>query len=203
MHERFGVIKSFEVNVMSMKITCISGSPTAGGNNEKLLDIVIGIIKERGNDSGKILLSKLNVKPCTDCGACKKAKECPIDDDMNDIYRMLETSDAFIITSPVFFGSMTAQLKALLDRTILLRRNGFLLKGKPGAAVAVGGSRNGGQEFTIQAIHSWMHIHGMVVVGDAAHFGGIVLKPVESDEVGQKTVRDTVKMLCDTLSRFK
>jgi multimeric flavodoxin WrbA len=188
---------------MSMKITCISGSPNAGGNNEKLLDIVLRMINERGYDTDNILLSKLNVQPCTDCGVCKKAKECPIDDDMNDIYRMLETSDAFIITSPVFFGCMTAQLKALLDRTILLRRNGFLLKGKLGAAVVVGGSRNGGQEFTIQAIHSWMHIHGMVVVGDAGHFGGIALKPVESDEVGQKTVRDTVNMLCDTLSRFK
>ncbi len=186
-----------------MKITCISGSPNAGGNNEKILDIVLGMIRERGYESDEILLSKLNVQPCTDCGVCKKAKVCPIDDDMASISGKLETSDAFVITSPVFFGCMTAQLKALFDRTILLRRNGFLLKGKPGAALAVGGSRNGGQEFTIQAIHSWMHIHGMIVVGDGAHFGGIATKPVESDDVGLKTVRDTVNMLCDTLSRLK
>jgi multimeric flavodoxin WrbA len=186
-----------------MKITCISGSSSAGGNNEKLLDIVLGMIHKRGYESEEILLSKLNVQPCTDCGVCRKAKECPIDDDMASLFEKLETSDAFIITSPVFFGCMTAQLKALLDRTIVLRRNGFLLKGKLGAALAVGGSRNGGQEFTIQAIQSWMHIHGMIVVGDGAHFGGIVTKPVESDDVGLKTVRDTVNMLCDTLSRFK
>jgi multimeric flavodoxin WrbA len=186
-----------------MKITCISGSPTAGGNNEKLLDIVMGIIQQRGYKTDTILLSKLNVAPCTDCGNCRKEKECTIDDDMASLFYMFEKSDAFIITSPVFFGCMTAQLKALLDRTILLRRNGFLLKGKLGAALAVGGSRNGGQEFTIQAIHSWMHIHGMIVVGDGAHFGGITTKPVESDDVGLKTIRDTVNMLCDTLSRFK
>jgi multimeric flavodoxin WrbA len=186
-----------------MKLTCISGSPNAGGNNEKLLDIVIGMIRERGYESDEILLSKLKVQPCSDCGVCRKAKECTIDDDMSGILEKLETGDAFIITSPVFFGSMTAQLKALLDRTILLRRNGFLLKGKLGAAFAVGGSRNGGQEFTIQAIHSWMHIHGMIVVGDGAHFGGIATKPIESDDVGLKTVRGTVNMLCDTLSRFK
>jgi multimeric flavodoxin WrbA len=186
-----------------MKIICISGSPNAEGNNEKILDIVLGLIRKRGYESDEILLSKLNVRPCTDCGVCKKAKECPIDDDMSVIFEKLETSDAFIITSPVFFGSMTAQLKALFDRTILLRRNGFLLKGKLGAALAVGGSRNGGQEFTIQAIHSWMHIHGMIVVGDGAHFGGIATKPVESDDAGLKTIRDTVNMLCDTLSRFK
>jgi multimeric flavodoxin WrbA len=186
-----------------MKITCISGSPNAGGNNEKLLDIVIGLIRERGYETDAILLSKLNVQPCTDCSVCKKAKECPIDDDMSGILDKLETSDAFIITSPVFFGCMTAQLKALLDRTIVLRRNGFLLKGKPGAALAVGGSRNGGQELTIQAIQSWMHIHGMIVVGDGAHFGGIATKPVETDDVGLKTVRDTANMLCETLSRFE
>ena len=186
-----------------MKITCISGSPSAGGNNEKLLDIVLGMARERGYESDAILLSELNVQPCTDCGVCKKAKECPIDDDMAGISEKLETSDAFIITSPVFFGCMTAQLKALFDRTILLRRNGFLLKGKIGAALAVGGSRNGGQEFTIQSIHSWMHIHGMIVVGDGAHFGGMAAKPVESDDVGLKTVRETVNMLCETLSRFK
>ena len=186
-----------------MKITGISGSPTAGGNNERLLKLALGIAEEKGFEIEQILMSKFNVLPCTDCGVCKKSKECPLEDDMQEIYEKLETSDAFIVTSPVFFGSLTAQLKALFDRTILLRRNGFLLKGKVGGAMAVGGSRNGGQEFTIQAIHSWMHIHGMVVVGDAAHFGGIALKPVDSDEVGTRTVKDTVNMICETLARFK
>ncbi|VVB95402.1 Iron-sulfur flavoprotein [uncultured archaeon] len=186
-----------------MKITCISGSPNAGGNNEKIIDLICGMLKERGFETAKILLSDMNVQPCTDCGACKKEKVCPIEDDMAEVSRLLETSDGFIVSSPVFFGSVSAQLKALFDRTILLRRNGFLLKGKVGGAVAIGGSRNGGQEFTIQAIHSWMHIHGMIVVGDMSHFGGIAVKPVESDEAGSKTIRDTVNMVCDTLERFK
>ncbi len=43
----------------------------------------------------------------------------------------------------------------------------------------------------------------MLVVGDMNHFGGISLKPVESDDVGLKTVKDTVNLMCDTLSRFK
>jgi len=186
-----------------MKITGISGSPNAGGNNEKIIDLALGIAKEKGFKTEKIFLSKLKVLPCDDCGACKKEKGCPIDDDMAGIYEKLESSDAIIVSSPVFFGSVSAQVKALFDRSIVLRRNGFLLKGKVGAAVAVGGSRNGGQEFTIQAIHSWMHIHGMIVVGDMSHFGGIAFKPVDSDEVGLKTVKDTVNMMCETLTRFR
>lgn len=186
-----------------MKITGISGSPNAGGNNEKAIELVLGIAEDRGYETEKILLSKLKVSPCTDCGVCRTAKECPIGDDMEGIYEQLETSDAFIVTSPVYFGSVSAQLKALFDRSILLRRNGFLLKGKVGGAIAIGGSRNGGQEFTVQAIHSWMHIHGMLVVGDRGHFGGIALKPVDSDEVGLKTIKDTVNLVCETLSRLK
>jgi multimeric flavodoxin WrbA len=186
-----------------MKITGISGSPTAAGNNEKVLGIVMEDAEEKGFETEKILLSRLNVIPCTDCGVCKKKKECPLPDDMDEIFPILENSDAFIVTTPVFFGCISAQLKALFDRTILLRRNGFLLKGKVGGAIAVGGSRNGGQEFAIQAIHSWMHIHGMVVVGDRGHFGGIALKPIESDAIGLKTVKDTMNMICETLGRFK
>ncbi len=186
-----------------MKITGISGSPNAGGNNEKLIDMALGIAKEQGYETEKVLLSKLKVLPCNDCGTCRKSKDCPVDDDMAGICDILEASDAILVSSPVYFGSVSAQVKALFDRSILLRRNGFLLKGKVGAGFAVGGSRNGGQEFTIQAIHSWMHIHGMLVVGDMSHFGGIALKPVESDEAGLKTVRDTVNMVCETLARFK
>jgi multimeric flavodoxin WrbA len=186
-----------------MKITGISGSPNSGGNNEKIIEMALDIVKEQGYKTDKIFLSKHEVKPCNDCGVCRKSKICPIDDDMAQIYEKLETSKAIIVSSPVYFGSVTAQIKALFDRSVLLRRNGFLLKGKVGGAVAVGGSRNGGQEFTIQAIHSWMHIHGMIVVGDMSHFGGIALKPVVSDEVGLKTVKDTVNLMCETLARFK
>ncbi|VVB90728.1 Iron-sulfur flavoprotein [uncultured archaeon] len=186
-----------------MKITGISGSPNSGGNNEKVIDMALGMAKEKGFKADKIFLSKLKISPCNDCGTCRNIKDCPIEDDMAEVYEKLETSDAIIVSSPVFFGSVTAQLKALFDRTILLRRNGFLLKGKVGGAVAVGGSRNGGQEYTVNAIHSWMHIHGMLVVGDVGHFGGIALKPVESDEVGLKTVKDTVNQMCETLARFK
>lgn len=188
--------------MMHMKITGISGNPNPGGNNEKLVDLALGIAEEKGYETDKILLSKLNVLPCTDCGVCKTAKECPIDDDMTSVYTKLETSDALIVTSPVYFGCVSSQLKALFDRTILLRRNGMLLKGKVGGAIAVGGHRNGGQEFTIQTIHSWMHIHGMLVVGDKAHFGGIAVKPVDSDEVGIKTIKDTANMVCETLARL-
>ena len=185
-----------------MEIIGISGSPHKTGNNSRLIDRSLAIAKDRGFDVDKIALADTEIAPCTDCGICRREKSCKFDDGMTGIYEKLESADGILISSPVYFGTLSGQLKCLLDRSVLLRRNGFLLKDKVGAALAVGGSRNGGQEYTIWSIHAWMHIHGMIVVGDNSHFGGIAVKDVDSDEEGLKTVDDTANKLCDTLLRL-
>jgi len=186
-----------------MNIIGISGSPTRDGNNEKMIEMALAVAEDRGFEVNRISLSERAVAPCTACGGCTNKKECTIEDDMAEIYPLLERADGIIVATPVYFGCMTAQLKALFDRTLMLRRQGFLLSGKVGGAIAVGGSRNGGQEKTVQAIHDWMHIHGMIVVGNNGHFGGIVHAPAESDEVGMQTVTDTIGKICDVLEMIK
>lgn len=160
-----------------MKILGISGSPVKNGNNEKAIDYALQKAKEKG--------------------------KCSIKDAMEEIRPKLIGADAIIVASPVYFGSLSSQLKALFDRTLVLRRDNFRLKNKIGAAIAIGRSRNGGQEFTIQTIHNWMHIHGMIVVGDNNHFGGIIVAPFEEDDIGKKTVDDTVEKVCDILNKIK
>ena len=132
------------------------------------------------------------------------AKEGPVPKRMmrQQILSTLERADGIIIASPVYFGSVTAQLKAVFDRTIPLRRQGFRLKNKVGCAISVGGSRNGGQEKTLETVHTWMHIHGMIVVGDDSHFGGIAVRPAAEDRIGRKTVVATANKLCDLLERL-
>ncbi len=80
-----------------------------------------------------------------------------------------------------------------MDRSRPLRGD-FKLKNKIGGAISVGGSRNGGQETTISAIHEFMLIHDMVIVGDGAplaHYGGTGVggakDETENDEIGLKT----------------
>ncbi|MBN2110623.1 MAG: flavodoxin family protein [Methanosarcinaceae archaeon] len=186
-----------------MKIIGISGSPVAGGNNDKLIEKMLDIAEARGFGTEKVLISASRIAPCTACGVCGKGEKCPIEDDMQHVYHKLVEADGIIVSSPVYFGTMTAQLKALFDRSVLLRRQGFKLSNKVGAAIAIGGSRNGGQEKTIQSIHEWMHIHGMIVVGDGGHFGGILRKPAAEDEEGMKTAVDTINKLCDVLQMMK
>ena len=186
-----------------MNILGISGSPVSEGNNDKLIGRVMDAAKVRGFEVDTVFISLSDIAPCDACGACNGTGVCVIKDDMSVVYDKLVSADAIIVSSPVYFGNVTAQLKALFDRSVMLRRAGFKLKGKVGAAIAVGGSRNGGQEKTIQAIHDWMHVHGMVIIGDGDHFGGIAQKPAMDDEVGLKTVDNTIDNLCSFLDRLK
>ncbi|WP_094228886.1 flavodoxin family protein [Methanolobus psychrotolerans] len=186
-----------------MKILGISGSPKAGGNNDMLIGKVMDIANERGFETDTVFISSSKIAPCIACGVCATGKRCPIDDDMQPVYDKLVDADAIVVSSPVYFGTMTAQLKALCDRSVVHRRHGFKLSNKVGAAMAIGGSRNGGQEKTIQSIHEWMHIHGMIVIGDGGHFGGILKKPAAEDEEGMKTAVDTINKVCDVLELMK
>lgn len=186
-----------------MKILGISGSPKVGQNNDTLIENVLEIAEKRGFETDKVLISASSIAPCIACGVCGKGEKCPIDDDMQAVYDKLAEADGIIVSSPVYFGTMTAQLKALFDRSVQLRRQGFQLSNKFGAAMAIGGSRNGGQEKTIQTIHEWMHIHGMVIMGDGGHFGGILKKPAAEDEEGMQTAVDTINKLCDVLEMMK
>ncbi len=179
----------------------ISGSPRKGGNTEFLLGEALGVAKERGFQIERLLCSDLNVGFCKDCGSCAKGKPCPEEDDAPDVLEALERADGIIVASPVYFGSVTAQLKAIFDRTIPLRRQGMKLKDKAGCGITVGGARNGGQEKAMDSIHAWMHIQGMIVVGDSSHFGGIAVRPASEDRVGKNTVLASANKLCDLLER--
>lgn len=76
-----------------------------------------------------------------------------------------------IAGSPVYFGTMSAELKDMFDRFVSLRREGGM-EGKIGAGFATSGHHTGGKETTILSILQAMLIYGMVVVGDPIRVGG-------------------------------
>lgn len=96
-----------------------------------------------------------------------------------------------IIGTPTYMGGTTAVGKAFLDRWTVFRKNGFGLRNKVGACLAVGGSRNGGQELAVVSVLVAMMYQEMVLVGSGqpcAHYGAAVLNDgndsVAQDEVG-------------------
>jgi multimeric flavodoxin WrbA len=184
-----------------MKIVCVSGSPRKGENSERIVE------KARAYFAGsrwaveKILLSEVETAPCIHCNYCKTKPSCNQDEEANRVNGILAGADALLVVTPVYFGGVAGQLKCLFDKTLPLRRDGMRLKGKIGAAIAVGNSRNGGQELAVKDIHAWMLIHGMVLVGDNSHFGGTVQAPFEDDSTGGETVQGTLEAMKSLLSR--
>lgn len=186
---------------MKPKIALINGSPRKLGDSSKIIE---HILKCFGDDADfeVINMGDHRIGYCVACYACKDGL-CVQNDKLNEINQRIVSCDGVVMISPVYFGLLTAQLKTLIDRSLPLRRNSFMLKNKVGAAIAVGGSRNGGQELVIQQIHAAMHIHGMIIVGDDNHFGGSVHNPFENDEFGTKTVNGTIKKMIETTKIMK
>lgn len=99
-----------------IKVVGISGSPRRLGNSELLLDRALEGAKLSGAHVEKIILNELCFKPCQECGGCAKTGACVIKDDMDGIYKKLSTADVVIVATPIFFASVSAQLKAMIDR---------------------------------------------------------------------------------------
>ena len=171
----------------------ISTSPRKNKNTEFIVKKALETIKNC--ETKFISLAELEVKPCNSCDFCKDKAECSIKDDMQQIYELLKTADGIIIASPVYFGNMSAQCKALIDRTLMLRRHKMALRDKIVGVLVVGRSRNGGQELVARSILDAFLIHECLIVSDqeTAHFGGLVHEPAEKDEIGLKTVVNLAK----------
>jgi multimeric flavodoxin WrbA len=100
-----------------MRVLGIMGSPRIGGNSDLLLDACLQGASEAGADCRKVVLNRLDIRPCQHCDGCTRTKgSCVVQDDMQSLYEPLRASDRIVIASPVFFMSLTAQTKAMIDR---------------------------------------------------------------------------------------
>ncbi|TDX49034.1 flavodoxin family protein [Orenia marismortui] len=103
---------------MTYQCLTILGSPNNHGNNALILNKVIEGIKENNPNIKftNIKINNLNINPCSACSNCEQKKGCIIEDDMTEIYTKLNQSDIIIVAAPLYFNSLPAQLKTLIDR---------------------------------------------------------------------------------------
>ena len=111
-----------------MKVIGINGSPRIGGNTDILLDKALQGAGSKGADTEKIILNKLKFVPCQECGDMPDDGSCNVQDDMQDVYRKIEDADVIIFASPIFFGSLSAQAKMMIDRFQCAWRAKYILK---------------------------------------------------------------------------
>ncbi len=132
-----------------MKIIAFLGSPRKEGNTDLLLREAIRGIESSGHGVKTFPLNLMNLKPCQNCGGCEETGECIIEDDMAAIYPEIRGADRIILASPIFFFTVSAQTKILIDRCQSFWCEKYLLRkplsegkyGRKGLLLLVGGMK--------------------------------------------------------------
>ena len=105
-----------KIKIMPKKVLIISSSPRRGGNSDLLADEFMRGVQDCGHNAEKIFLKDKKVNYCSGCGVCYDTKKCVQNDDAAEILEKIATSDVIVLATPVYFYTMSAQLKTLIDR---------------------------------------------------------------------------------------
>ncbi len=146
-----------------MKVLLINGSPRREGNTQVALSEVAKQLKEQGIDCEIAWVGNKPLRGCIACGACKQKGNgrCAFDDDVcNGIIAKMETSDAVIVGSPVYYGQPSGQLLCVQQR--MLFAGGPYFQNKPAAAVCV--CRRGGATAAFQTLQMPFQMCNMPIV---------------------------------------
>lgn len=207
----------------------ISGSPRKGANTDILLAEAMKAAEETaGIRTETIYLRDYEIHNCKGCFACcrepgKKdggAHACAMfHDGMDEIYPKLKECAGLIIATPVYFQSMSAQVKQFMDRTEGFLRYGtsqyqYGLQNKVGGGIVVGGNRNAGEELTMLELQCYFQVHNMIVVGSGGeptpgcYNGGAgttypqkgdIRDAVLADELGLKSSRNLGRRVAEVV----
>jgi multimeric flavodoxin WrbA len=190
-----------------MLVVGVNGSPQRAGNTYMLLDAVLKRCAELGARTEIIhVMDALEEQEEPYCVACASPcpETCHTFQGLADAYDLLRDADALVVGSPVYFGTLSGQLKAFWDKSRNLRGEKALVN-KPGGAVAVGAGRFGGQETTIRAIQDIMFVHGMRVIGDGSmatgpgHQGVAAQRPADEDQAALERARALAEGLVEAI----
>ncbi len=186
-----------------MKAVGIVGSPRKNGNTEILTNHTLKAIEEEGLDIELIRLAGLDIQPCNACLVCQKEERCPIDDDLFPLYAKLKKAEAIILSSPVYFGSATALLKAFMERVGYLGYSRRVFAGTVGGPLVVG--RRAGHNFTFAQITYWFQILGFFIPGST--YWNIAFGrekgEVKGDEEGLRTAWNFGKNIALLMKKLK
>jgi multimeric flavodoxin WrbA len=198
----------------SIRLLGISGSPRKGATAFVVKEALEFAESLGGIETEFISLKGKKINFCLHCDYCVRTKEgCIQKDDVSDLYPSMEAADAWLLATPVYQGSISGQLKTVLDRCrAVVARNPNVFRNKVGAAIAVGGDRVGGQEPAIMAIHAFYLANRMIPVSGGpygANLGGTVwsrdqrAEGAAADKVGMRSVQRTVERLIEVAKLLK
>lgn len=199
-----------------MKVIGIIGSPRKGGNTEILVSLALGAAQEAGAEEIEVIsLSGKHINPCDGCDTCDETGECHQNDDMQLIYPKLLEADGIIIGTPVYFWGVSAQVKALIDRThsltyahrALMRGNKPApehrhegLRNKAGGIIVV--ARRAGATPAVRAISDFFRVHRIIEAGAAIAYAN-KKGEVKNDEQGLREARWVGRAVVRTINQIR
>lgn len=188
-----------------MLILGISGSPNNKGNTAYMLNLGLAEVARLGAETKFINVSEV-LDDCDTpfCTSCSKpcAGICLEGTTMEEIAELVQKADGIIFGTPVYFGTMSAQLKAFFDKLRHLRAQ-FALCNIVGGAMAVGHSEYGGEEQAMSAVRDAMLVYGMTVVGNThpevstGHGGVGLTDPAEGNKGAEKSMIAMARRIYD------
>ncbi len=190
-----------------MKAIAVNGSPRPMGNTFYLLSTVLGELELRGISTQVIQAGGRDIHGCVACGACRKSSlpRCAFDDDIvNEAIAAIDQADILILGSPVYFGGLTAQMKAFIDRVgYAACRPHKLLKGKICASVTA--VRRNGALTAFNAMNNLFTISEGIIVGSSYWNQGIggAVGDVAADEEGIRTMKTLGQNIADLALAIK
>lgn len=176
-----------------MKVLAINGSARKDGNTALLIRVVCEELERVGISTEMIQLAGNPMRGCSACMKCWENQDgrCTIvNDQLNEIWEKMSAADGIILGSPTYFADITAETKALIDRTgMIARANGNLLRRKVGAGVVA--VRRGGAMHALQSLQNYFLINEMIIPG-ASYWNiafGRGIGEVQNDAEGIETMR--------------
>jgi len=136
---------------MGCKVLGLSSSPRPKGNSDLLLREALAAAEEAGAQTEYVSLAGLSIAACRECNACYRTGKCRWDDDYQAVMAKMLEADRIVFATPIFFMSVCAQGKLLIDRCQCLWSGKYVLKqplfepgsrDRRGMVIAVGGSRS-------------------------------------------------------------
>ena len=167
---------------MSKNVLIISSSPRKGGNSETLAASFAKGAEEAGHKVETVYLREKNYGFCKGCLACLKVGHCVIDDDAVEVAARMHDADVLVFATPVYYYSVSGQLKTMLDRANPLFDSDYVFtKAYLLATAAEDGEET--VEGTVKAVQGWVdyfprcELAGTVFAGGVTDVGEIAGHP--------------------------
>lgn len=176
-----------------MKIVAFCGSPRQQGNTYLLQKAVLAILADAGAETELVELAGSEMRGCMSCYVCflEKNGTCVLKKDIvNDCIAKMAAADAILLGSPAYFGDVTSEMKALIDRSgMVSQANGHMFQRKIGAAVVA--VRRSGAVHTLDTMNHFFLLSKMIIIGSDSWNVGIGPEKGEvvDDEEGMKNMR--------------